>query len=53
MADSGWWRRTWTRLESWLEHFVWMHPEAAGLYLGWRLTQGAAHSRHVEVLKVA
>lgn len=53
MADSGWWRRTWTWLEPWLEHLVWMHPDVAGAYLGWRLMPGAAHSSHAEVLKVA
>ena len=53
MADGGWWRRTWTWLEPWLEHLVWMHPEAAWGYLGWRLTQGAVRSRDPEVLKVA
>ena len=53
MAGSGWWRRTWTSLEPWLEHLVWMHPDVAGAYIGWRLMPGAVRSRLEEVLKVA
>lgn len=53
MADRSWARRTWTRLEPWFQHLVWMHPEAAVAYVGWRLTEGAVRSRHVEVLKIA
>lgn len=53
MADGAWGRRTWTWLEPWLKHLVWMDLDATGAYLAWRHTQGALRSRHLEVLKVA
>lgn len=53
MAHSGWWRRTWTWLEPWLEHLVWMHPDVAAAYIGWRLRPVPVRSHVDEVLKVA